>query len=623
MTKREGRNTEVNAYRFILNDLETLGWNIKSPAQSGNGQVYTQRQCLDDPRIKVQLGGEHPENVVKLLEDEFYVIEAKHERSEIGIALSEAENDYANKINKNKQIKARIISGVAGNERDGYIVKSKFLEGNDYKTIKVNGHELTSLVSPKIASLLIQNNKAEIRELPADEKEFLRIAERINSILHEGAISADNRGSVMASLILTFLESSPIDINQETPVLVASINAKVDAVLRRSGKPDFYPFLEIKLPRSTTNHFKFKGALVDTLKELRNLNIPSAMNSGDDILGKFFEVFLKYGNWAKDVGIVFTPRHITKFATEVLDITPSDIVYDPTCGTGGFLVGAFDHVKNKYPSKIEVFRKNNMFGTEYPDGVIALAIVNMIFRNDGKTNLEGADCFSKWLNQKRSGQIETAEYLDTDKQTRIPPVTKVLMNPPFAQPTSENKEYKFIDHALKQMTENGILFSILPTGVMVKQGQFCHWRRDSLLRENTLIAVIDFPEDLFYPVGVVTCGIIVKKGVPHPEGQKVLWIKITEDGFLKSKGKRLPSNRTKNQLEEVKELVKSFIKDQKMDVHNIKEFQKSCVIDLSDPLLELLPEVYLDEKIPSEDEIKEGIDNLIRETVAFKIKTGD
>ena len=602
MAKRKGRNTEVNAYRFILNDLETLGWNIRSPAQSGNGQVYTQRQCLDEPRIKTQLGGNHPENVVKLSEDEFYVIEAKHERSEIDKAISEAENYYGKEINKNEQIKAKIISGVAGNERDGYIVKSKFLDGNVYKTIQVNGHELTSLVSPKIAKMLIHEDSAEIRELPANEKEFLRIGDKINSILHEGAISADSRGSVMASLILTFLDNTPIDINQETSVLVASINAKVDAVLRRSGKPDFYPFLEIKLPRSTTNHFKFKVALVDTLKELRNLNIPSAMNSGDDILGKFFEVFLKYGNWAKDVGIVFTPRHITKFATEVLDITPNDIVYDPTCGTGGFLVGAFDYIKNKFPSKIEVFRRNNMFGTEYQDGVIALAIVNMIFRNDGKTNLEGADCFSKWLNQKRNGQIETAEYTDTDKPTRIPPVTKVLMNPPFSQPSSENKEYKFINHALKQMVNGGILFSILPTGVMVKQGQFHDWRIHSLLRENTLIAVIDFPDDLFYPIGTVTCGIIVKKGMPHPGDQKVLWIKIKEDGFLKSKGKRLPSDRTKNELEQVKELVKSFIKDQNIAVPSIKEFQKAVAIDVDDSTLELIPEVYLDEKnLPETD----------------------
>ena len=44
------------------------------------------------------------------------------------------------------------------------------------------------------------------------------------------------------------------------------------------------------------------------------------MNSGKDVLGKFYEVFLKYGNGAKEIGIVLTPRHITRFASEVLDI---------------------------------------------------------------------------------------------------------------------------------------------------------------------------------------------------------------------------------------------------------------------------------------------------------------
>ena len=37
------------------------------------------------------------------------------------------------------------------------------------------------------------------------------------------------------------------------------------------------------------------------------------MRSGKDVLGKFYEVFLKYGNGAKEIGIVLTPRHITRF----------------------------------------------------------------------------------------------------------------------------------------------------------------------------------------------------------------------------------------------------------------------------------------------------------------------
>ena len=81
-----------------------------------------------------------------------------------------------------------------------------------------------------------------------------------------------------------------------------------------------------------------------------------------------------------------------------------------------------------------------------------------------------------------------------------------------------------------------------------------------MLNRNTLLATINFPEDLFYPTGTQTCGIIIRKGVPHPKDQNVFWANIKEDGLLKSKGKRLPSERTSNQLEKIKGLLKGVYK---------------------------------------------------------------
>jgi len=618
---RKVRTSEVLSYRFILNELEALGWNIKNPLSNGNGQVFTQRQCLDDTRIKERLGGLHPENIVKLSQNEFYVIEAKRERGMVDQALKEAQEDYSDQINKHKQIKALICSGVGGNEIDGYLVKSKFLENGKWKTITINGKELTGLVSPEIAKLLLEQNKAEIKEIPVDEKLFLETAERINAILHEGGIIKDYRARVMACLLLALVEDSKLNLNESPKILVNSINARVNSILEKEGKPEFYQFIAIDLPSSTENHIKFKQALVLTIQELLNLNIRSAMNSGTDVLGKFYEVFLKYGNGAKEIGIVLTPRHITKFASEILDINKNDFVFDPTCGTGGFLVSAFDHVKQKSSeTEINIFKQNNIFGIEQQDGIVALAIVNMIFRGDGKNNIVEGDCFKKWLNLIRKDTGNTAEYLESDKQGRISPISKVLMNPPFALKTSDEKEYKFIEHALKQMRNGGVLFSVLPTSNMVKSGQYFNWRKDSLLRENTLLAVITFPNDLFYPVGIETCGIIIKKGMPHPRNQKVLWAKVRNDGFLKSKGKRLPSERAKNEFNLVKDLMFKFIKNPNTDVDNIKEFQKACPIDFTDSNLELLPEVYLDEKKPTDAELKERIDTTIRETISLIVK---
>ena len=155
-----------------------------------------------------------------------------------------------------------------------------------------------------------------------------------------------------------------------------------------------------------------------------------------------------------------------------------------------------------------------------------------------------------------------AEYLDTNKKNRIPPITKVLMNPPFAQKGSQKKEYHYVEQALNQMQDDGILFAILPMSVLLKGGEELNWRKEYLLNNHTVLSVVTFPEDLFYPVGVRTLGIFIKKGIPHDKKKKVFWAKVNYDGFVKSKGKRLESKKAVDELLEIKDLLKKSIKQQ-------------------------------------------------------------
>jgi type I restriction-modification system DNA methylase subunit len=194
------------------------------------------------------------------------------------------------------------------------------------------------------------------------------------------------------------------------------------------------------------------------------------------------------------------------------------------------------------------------------------------------------------------------------------------MNPPFALRNNDEKEYKFISQALKQMQDGGILFSILPLSVMIERSTK-EWRKNELLENNTLLSVITFPTDLFYPISVPTIGIIVKKGFKHPENQNVLWIRTMNDGFLKKKGVRLHDSTAQNDLEQVSSLVKNFINNPSTHVENIPEFQKACPINF-DTNLELIPEEYLDEHILTEKEMMDRTEKLIRETVSFMIREG-
>ena len=134
MAKSKNRVSEFTSYIYIKNELSTLGWNIKNPSRNSDGQVYTQQECLNHEEIQKQLINKKPEYVVKISEDNFYIIEAKGSIDDIDKAFEEA-LDYADLINKSKIIKGCVISGVAGNDDDGYIVKSAFLEKGRFKTI--------------------------------------------------------------------------------------------------------------------------------------------------------------------------------------------------------------------------------------------------------------------------------------------------------------------------------------------------------------------------------------------------------------------------------------------------------------------------------------------------------
>lgn len=618
MSRRQSAaSTEVDAYVFIKRKLGELGWDTHNPERNPDGQVYTQNECLSNLHIKKLLRLDRPENIVKVTEKRLWVIEAKRKHKQLDQAVKEAQQ-YAAKLNKSRYYDVCIISGVAGNDDDGFIVRTKFLSKGIWDTVRINSIETTGLLSPDECQTLLASRSANIEDPPIDDRRFVVTAEKINNILHSGAVNSHQRANVVSALLLSMLSSNGPNIEiKDTSILIEDINTRVRNVLQRQGKIGFHEYIKIPLPSATDNHVKFRRALVESLQELRGLNIHSAMKSGADWLGTFYEVFLKYARWAQDLGIVLTPRHITRFAARVMNISARDIVYDPTCGTGGFLVSAFEEVKkSSNQSQVEKFKRNSVFGLEQDDGIAALAIVNMIFRGDGKNNIEQANCLAKYLTSTRGEDgLSTAKFVS--EPARNPPVTRVLMNPPFA--LKDNKEYEFVSHALKQMEDHGLLFSILPYSVMVKPGGFKTWR-ENLLRENALLAVVTFPIDIFYPVSAPPVGIFVRKGTSHRYDQNTLWIRAETDGHLKSKGKRLSSLNTANRLEDCIPTLRAFLNDPGMAVNSRPRYMIAAPIDFDDSLFELVPEAYLEQDSLSDSDIIQGVDSILRDCAAFLIK---
>ena len=156
----------------------------------------------------------------------------------------------------------------------------------------------------------------------------------------------------------------------------------------------------------------------------------SLNNTELDTKGVAFEEFMG-GFFKGDFGQYFTPRELIAFAVALLQPSRTDLVLDPACGSGGFLLYALDYVrreadKNQVPGTIPHFQywhdfaQNNLFGIEINEALARVAKMNMIIHDDGHTNIVGHDALDFFGElTDRKGELGAGKF------------DLVLTNPPF------------------------------------------------------------------------------------------------------------------------------------------------------------------------------------------------
>ena len=560
-------DSEFRLYGYITRLLVDLGWDIRPPQRGG--QVYAQNEALRDEGLKAALGQGRPEYVVELSSGEYWVIEAKSDLRDLPAAIEQAEG-RADLINQQEGLSCRIITGVAGSPDTTHYIETRALVGGLWLPLILNNRQSTGFISPSQAAAILSNGN-ELLEYDIAESLFNEKVTKINQVLHQGGINKRNRAGVLACLLLALAKDERMRLSDNTMTLIRDINSRAEQVLREHNKGPFFDAIKIDEPTSADNHMKHRIALTKTVEMLRDLNIASTINSGRDVLGQFYEQFLKYANDAKELGIVLTPRHITNFAAEIVNVHRDDKVFDPACGTGGFLVAALDKVRN---AGIDVanFKLGNLYGVDNDKLCAALAIVNMIFRGDGSSSIFEGDCFTHHI-------------------TMAP--DKVLMNPPFAL---AEQEWKFVDRALGIINQDGLLFSVLPTSSVgsPKDGRGeITWRKE-MLKRHTLIAVIKLPEDLFYPhVSKGTVGVVIKANRPHDiDNDKVVWA-ILRDGITRTKTRRVLDTDNSN-MSRIAQAIGNYLSTHTLPIDIPMELRCCAIADLGGTELDLSPENYID-----------------------------
>ncbi|WP_342270971.1 class I SAM-dependent DNA methyltransferase [Candidatus Tisiphia endosymbiont of Parasteatoda lunata] len=156
----------------------------------------------------------------------------------------------------------------------------------------------------------------------------------------------------------------------------------------------------------------------EIIYEISKLNLTA---SDSDVNGDAFEYFLKnayQGIKIKDLGEYFTPRNIVRTMISMVNPKIGETIYDPFCGTGGFLIVAFRYLKIRTSFNDEmqnILRKKTIYGSEITVNA-RIAKMNMILFGDGHSNIKKQDTLSDYVNQKYDIVITNPPY---SQQTRF------------------------------------------------------------------------------------------------------------------------------------------------------------------------------------------------------------
>ena len=310
--------------------------------------------------------------------------------------------------------------------------------------------------------------------------------------------------------------------------------------------------------------------------------------SSEDYLGRFYGEFMSYsGGDGQSLGIILTPKHITELFADLVDLKPTDTVFDPCCGTGGFLISAMHKMLSQATTDAQRLniRKNQLHGIELQPYMFTISTTNMILRGDGKSNLINADFFD-----------ESAEKM------QLKGATVGMINPPYSQGSKKNPqlyEISFIEHLLDSLTQDGRCTVIVPQSTFTgKTSDEQNFKRN-ILKKHTLEGVITLNKDTFYGVGVLPCIAIFTAHRPHPTDKVVKFINFEDDGYKVSPHIGL--------------LETESAKDKKqhlLDVwfDRIEDDTKFCVKSTIEPDDEWLHSFYyFNDEIPSEEEFDKTI----------------
>ena len=452
----------------------------------------------------------YPADVVVYEDDEhekvFIVVEVKADSSERNIEIAKREGlGNANLLN------TKYLLLVCGEEELSYDVSSK-------PSLSSLEKHIISQIPPKYGKLPKYKFKKE-REKSFFDLRYASLNElnnkfqRCHNEIWEGgkrdpAVSFDEMSKLMFSKIYderftVFGDYYRYQIgSHESPSVIAERAKELYKEAQRN-EPEVF-----KAPIELSDEMVFR--VVEILQDisLAKTDLDSKGRAFEKFLGKFFRG--EYGQY-------FTPRQIVEFMVKMLEPNARELVIDPACGSGGFLLYSLNLVRERVNKDYEGdpdtikdiiwrFANKQIFGIEINDRIARVAMMDMVIHEDGHSNIECANA------------LQDFEKFDPRRDIKPNKYDLVFTNPPFGAVEKDQKilelyelgsknrkrksqktEILFIERCLNLLRFGGKMGIVLPDGILTNSS--LKYVRDFIEENAKILAVVSLPQQTFVPSG--------------------------------------------------------------------------------------------------------------------------
>jgi len=511
---------------------------------------------------------------------------------------------YGKHIIENTNFKKVFAFGCSGDEKH-HIIRPIFIDQSGYKLLKpVENFENFSNenIERYYREQVLEETPVETLEL---EEVLKKSAELHEALRNYGQLGDSEKPLVVSAILLALREDANIadqlkgdNLKTDGKIIYDALSTHMTRVEVKpeTKKEQVLAQFDIIKNRTLLNQIdeRLEKTPLKYFTEFLQKNVYASVvaNSTEDVLGRFYGEFIRYsGGDGQTLGVVLTPRHITDIFCDLVDLKPADIVFDPCCGTGGFLISAMHKMlEQAKPEEIEIIKKERIHGIEIREDMFSIATTNMILRGDGKSNLIKNDFLKRDVKSMRANNYSVG-----------------FINPPYSQAkgkdTAHLSEIHFIEHLLDGLTDNGRCVVIVPQSTMVGKTSDDKKVKKRILTKHTLEGVITLNKETFYGVGTNPCIAIFTAHKPHSGKKFCKFINYEDDGFAVRKHVGLVE--TERAKERKAHLLNCWLHDSPAET----KFMVKTTIEPDDEWLHSF--YYFNDEIPKAEDFEQTISDYL------------